>query len=397
MMRILSSLKRTLPAVYAVFHAELHRVKSDAGVLIFFILVPLAYPLLYAAIYTGEVVRDVPAVAVDADHTAASRDYLRRVDGSPDVKIVAHCADMEEARELLRRREAYGIIFVPENFSGNLAKGEQAYVNIFTDMSGLLYYKAMMLANTEVSLEMNAEIKVARAGNTTEMQDELTEHPIAYAEVSMYNPQGGFASFLIPAVLVLILQQTLLLGAALAAGTERDQNRELERLSLHPLRHGTLATVFGKTWAYMLVYIPVSAYVLGVVPRIFSLNQIGSPWDIACLTIPFLLATCFFSFVVARLFRRRESCMLVIVFTSVPLLFLSGVSWPAASIPTFWKYVSYIFPSTFGINGFIKINNMGASLTDVRPEMLALWLQTFYYLGLALFLTARYKRKPLKT
>nr|MBP5978555.1 ABC transporter permease [Bacteroides sp.]MBP6249099.1 ABC transporter permease [Bacteroides sp.] len=77
--------------------------------------------------------------------------------------------------------------------------------------------------------------------------------------------------------------------------------------------------------------------------------------------------------------RNRETCMLIFVFTSVPLLFISGVSWPGAAVPAFWKYFSYLFPSTFGINGFIRINNMGATLSDVAFEYKALWIQAGVY------------------
>ena len=67
------------------------------------------------------------------------------------------------------------------------------------------------------------------------------------------------------------------------------------------------------------------------------------------------------------------------VFTSVPLLFISGISWPGAAIPPFWKYFSYVFPSTFGINGFVRINNMGGTLSEVAFEYKALWLQAGFY------------------
>ncbi len=388
MMKKFASIRKSFAELYAVFFAELRRVKADSGILIFFLLVPLAYPLLYGSIYNEETVHEVPVVVVDADHTSRSRDYLRRVDASPDVKVVAQCSNMEDAKEMLRRREAYGVIFVPENFHHDLTRGKQVHVNIFADMSSLLYYKALLMANTAVSLQMNADIKVLRAGNTTAVQDAVTEHPISYAEVSLYNPQNGFAAFLIPAVLVLILQQTLLLGVAMAAGTERDPNRLLSSLRFTPSA-GTFSTLLGKASAHLLVYIPVTVYLLGVVPRIFRLNQIGNPWDIACFMLPFLLACAFFAQTVSALFRHRETCMLIIVFTSVPLLFLSGISWPGAAIPPFWKAVSYIFPSTFGVNGFVKINNMAAPLSALRPEVLMLWLQTFVYFLTASILTRR--------
>ena len=122
-----------------IFREELRNIFRDSGVLIFFILVPLAYPLLYSFIYTNEVVREVPVAVVDADRSATSRDYLRRTDATADIRIAAYCANMEEARELLKHREVYGIIYIPSDFTSRLSRGEQSYVSLFSDMSGMLY------------------------------------------------------------------------------------------------------------------------------------------------------------------------------------------------------------------------------------------------------------------
>ncbi len=362
-----------------IFREELRNIFRDSGVLIFFILVPLAYPLLYSFIYTNEVVREVPVAVVDADRSATSRDYLRRTDATADIRIAAYCANMEEARELLKHREVYGIIYIPSDFTSRLSRGEQSYVSLFSDMSGMLYYKAVLTSNTNVSLDMNARIKVARAGNTPQEQDKVTEHPIAYEEVSLYNPQNGFAAFLIPAVLMLILQQTLLLGVGISAGTAREHNAFRNLLPVSRHYTGLLRIVLGKSWAYLLVYIPISVYVLGVVPRLFRLNQIGAPQDIALFALPYLLACIFFAMTVSVLVRHRETCIMLIVFSSIPLLFLSGVSWPGSALPAFWKGFSYFFPSTFGVNGFLKINNMGGELTSVRTEWTVLWAQAIVY------------------
>lgn len=362
-----------------IFRHELRNIFRDEGVLIFFFLVPIAYPLLYAFIYTNEVVREVPVVVVDDCATPQSREYLRHIDATADVAVVARCRDMESARREIAARNAYGIVYMPRDFSRRLARGEQTEVSIFIDMSGMLYYKAVLTANTNVSLAMNARIKVKRAGNTTEAQDRVTEHPIAYEEISLYNPQNGFAAFLIPAVLILIIQQTLLLGVGISAGTAREHNRFRELLPVNRHYTGLLRIVLGKSWAYLLVYLPLSVYVLGVVPRLFSLNQIGNPWDMALFVVPYLLACIFFAMTVSVLVRQRETCIMLIVFSSVPLLFLSGVSWPGSAIAPFWKVVSGFFPSTFGINGYLKLDCMGAEPAAVRKEWIALWGQAVFY------------------
>ena len=138
--------------LFYIWKREFQTTFRDQGVLIFFILVPLGYPLLYSFIYDNEVVREVPAVVVDDSHSSLSREYLRKVDATPDVQIIAYCADMEEAKQMLKNRLAYGIIYIPSDFSDNIAKGKQTQVSIYCDMSGLLYYKSMLIANTAVSL-----------------------------------------------------------------------------------------------------------------------------------------------------------------------------------------------------------------------------------------------------
>lgn len=381
-MKDLTFKQKVAQGIYDLFYVwkqEFRTTFRDQGVLIFFVLVPIVYPLIYAFIYTNETIREVPAVVVDNSRSSLSRKYLRMVDASPEVDIVTYCADMEEAKLMLKGRKAYGIIYIPEHFSDDIARGKQTRVSLYCDMSGLLYYKSLLNTNTNVSLEMNADIKMERAGNTTNRQDEITVSPIEYEDVTLFNPTNGFAAFLIPAVLILIIQQTLLLGIGLSAGTARENNRFKDLVPINRHYNGTLRIVMGKGLSYFMVYALVAVYILCVVPRLFSLNQIAIPGVLTLFTLPYLVACIFFAMTASIAIRNRETCMLLFVFTSVPLLFLSGISWPGAAMPAFWKYFSYIFPSTFGINGYVRINSMGATLQEVSFEYRALWIQAGVY------------------
>ena len=133
-----------------IWYDELRLVLKDEGVLIFFVIVPLIYPLLYSWIYNNETVREVPACVVDENRSHMSRDFVRRVDATPDVKVVAWCANMQEAQDMVKRRVVYGIIRVPESFADDLARMRQTSIRIYVDMSGMLYYKALLLSCTNV-------------------------------------------------------------------------------------------------------------------------------------------------------------------------------------------------------------------------------------------------------
>lgn len=376
---LLHTIREGLAGLFHICREELKNTIKDQGVLIFFILVPIAYPLVYAFIYTNEVVREVPAAVVDTDRSTQSREFLRKVDATADVHIVSYCADMEEAKQLLKNGKVYGVIYIPESFSHDLAKGIQTHVSLYCDMSGMLYYKALLIASTDVSLHMGKEIQRQHLGNTTDRQDEISTTPISYQEVSLFNTQNGFASFLIPAVLILIIQQTLLLGVGLSAGTAREKNSFRHLVPFNREYQGTLRIVLGKSIAYLLVYAVVSAYILCAVPYMFSLIQLAEPATLLAFTLPYVLACIFFAMTCSVFIHHRESCMMIYVFTSVPLLFISGISWPGAAIPKFWEIISWIFPSTFGIRGFVGINSMGATLQEIQSDYFALWIQTGVY------------------
>ena len=127
----------------------------------------------------------------------------------------------------------------------------------------------------------------------------------------------------------------------------------------------------------------MGTYLLCAVPYMFNFISLVSWKSLMLFILPYLLACIFFSMTISALMRYRENVMLLVVFSSVPLLFMSGVSWPQSNIPSFWQGVSWLFPSTFGIRGFVRMNSMGATLEDISTEYHALWIQAVVYFVLA--------------
>lgn len=364
---------------FFIWKDELKNVFKDSGVMIFFFLVPFIYPLLYAFIYNNEVVHEAKMVVVDQSGSHLSREYIRKVDATADVKVVAVCANMEEARRMMDEKKAYGILYFPSEFSKNIHKGKQSTVSLYCDMSALLFYKAFLLATTEVSLEIGKEVRASNNPSSTEEQEQITVNPIPYESVALFNTQNGFASFLVPAILILVIQQTLILGIGMLGGTAREKNRFHNLVPVSRHFNGTLRIVFGKSLTYILLYVVVCIWVLAIVPKLFALPQVGDSWTILFFVLPYLFASIFLSMTLSGFMTSRESPMLVFVFTSVILLFISGVSWPKEAIPPFWKAVGYLFPSTPGIQGFIRINTSGATLNEVAHEYHTLWIQAGVY------------------
>ena len=370
---------------------ELRSTLSDIGVLVFFVIVPLLYPLLYAYLYSREVVHEVPVVVVDECRSATSREFLRKCDATADLKIISYCSDMEEARNLMQRHKAYGVIHIPAEFERTLSEGRQATINLYCNMSGLLYYKAMLSGCTIVSLKMNRDIQMQRLSGLSDWEKDVMTMPIENEYITMFNPVNGFQSFLIPAVLILVLQQTLVLGVAMLAGTEAERRRSGALVLGHEYDN-PMTVLAGKGLAYLLVYGFTATYVLCFVPWLFNMPQLWQLPTLVAFVVPFLLASIFFAMCISFFVRDRESCFLLFVFVSVPLIFMSGISWPTSNMPSFWKFLAQLFPSTHGVNGFARINTSGALLQDVRNESISLWVLTGVYFMLSLFIYERMYR-----
>lgn len=382
-MSIFHDLKTKVSDACYIWVQEMRQVFRDEGVLIFFIIVPLAYPLLYSWIYNNEVVRDVPVVVVDQSHSSLSRQFIRQCDASPDVKVAYYADDLDEAKSLVSRQLAKGVYLIPSEFATNINRMQQAVVSVYCDMSLMLTYKALYMTAQAVSQSMGAEIQTKLSGHYTDREDAIQVQPLDYESVPLYNPGGGYGSFILPAVLILILQQTLVLGIGMAAGTARERNRYHDLIPIDRHYQSVSSILGGKALAYFMIYMIMAVYLTMCVPRFFSFPMLASWQSLAKVLLPYTLACIFFGMTVSCLVRYRENVMLIMVFVSLPLLFLTGVSWPQSAIPGVWQGVSWLFPSTFGVRAYVRLNSMGASLSDVALEVRLLWIQAAAYFGMA--------------
>lgn len=371
---------------------EMRDMFKDEGALLFVILLPLAYPLLYSWIYNNEVVREVPVAVVDNSHSQTSREFVRHVDASPDVRVAAWSNNLEEASRLVARQEVYGIILLPEDFDRQLGRMQQAHVSVYCNMGLMLTYKAIFQTCSAVAADMNSHIQIALSGNPTTREDQLTTHPMQVSDVPIFNNTGGYGNFILPGVLVLIIQQVMLLGIGIAYGTSYEKRRFSRLTPMYERRFGLARIMIGRTMGFFVLFLLIAAWVLLAVPRMFHFVQMLHFSDFLLFVVPYLLACVFFATTFSFFIRQRENVMLLVVFTSVPFLFMSGVSWPKSNIPEVWQWVSWLFPSTFGIQGFIKMNTLGGVFGDIIPEIKGLWIQTVIY-GVFATLVTRWQVK----
>jgi|ERR1035437_148731 ABC-2 type transport system permease protein len=377
--KFISILKDTLN----VLKIEFRTLFKDRGVVIMLVLAPLAYPILYCSLYKNETLIDVPIAAVDCSRSQESRELLRHIDATQNVEIESRFNTLAEAKEAYNDKKVHGVVYIPADFSKKLAIGEQTTVSIYCDISSFMYYRIINQACSNCVLAMSNQVQIERLNTygITGQAATIISSPIPYNGVILYNEGAGFASFLMPAILILIIFQTLFLGIGMIAGTSRGENRFHVLVSSSVHRGGTIRVIIGKSICYFVLYAAWSFFILSITPRLFNLPHIGIPADVMMLMVPFLLATIFFSMSVSVFLPHRETGMVVFMFMTLILLFLSGVSWPQSNINGFWRAFAWIFPSTSGVQAYIKINTLGADLHHVSFEYFSLWIQSIVYFG----------------
>ena len=358
------------------------------------------YGLLYNYMYAPNLVRKAPVAVVDLSHSALSREYVRWLDAAPQTSVYAQTPDILEAREWMKKGEVTGILYIPSDFETHVARDETSVFTLYAATDAFLNFKGLQEASSRVMLAVNDAHR--RAGTVfLPPQGLLTvasSTPVNVSGTALYNYTEGYGSYLIPAVMIVIIFQTMLMVIAMLTGEEAEQRRE----GIHSMRARSLkdmlCIVSGRTFVYVMLYVVFSMFLLGLLPHIFSIPNIGSGWDIVTMMIPFLLATSFFALAVSRWFTDSEAPLLMIAFFSVGYIFLSGVSYPLELMPWYWQAAHYVFPVAPAVLAFVKLNSMGGSLADIWPQMLTLWIQVIIYGAWAVYTTRRvYKRSNIKT
>ena len=354
------------------------------------------YGLLYNYMYSPNVLREVPVAIVDESRTPLSRHYIRLLDATPQVRVQGVVNDRMEARERMKKGEVSGIVFLPDDFEAKVGRGEEAVFISYNTAITFLYYAALKEASTGAMLALNDEVRPGQVVflDANVVQPVINTRSMEVQGIALYNGNGGYATYLIPAVLMVILFQTMLMVISMRCGMEYEQRM----LPLFQVVNGTsswraaISIVIGKSVGYGGFYAMFTIFLLGFLPLVFHLPHLASPLLLVQLMIPYLFATAFFGLSCSPFFKDSDAPLLLIAFFSVGLLFLSGISWPLELMPWPWRLLHCLLPAPVGVLAFVKANSMGADITDISREMMLLWGQCAVYFFLACFVYKRVKQ-----
>ena len=377
-MNIRRFLSRSLRETAVVMRNELRSLLTDEGVMLVLLFAIFIYANLYGLAYGNQVLRNVPIGVIDQSRTGSSRALVAQLDAGPNCYVAYRPADMEEARRLFFDRAIYGIVCIPEDFERNLMGGRQATVPIYCDGSYFLMYRQVFQEVVATLGYTGAAVELQRlvAQGINLPQARAVTQPVIYQAHTLFNPYLGYGTFVMPAIIILIIQQTLLIGIGMIGGTWREYGLYAKLIPRPETKLSALLTVLGKAFTYLTVCGVTTTYILTLHYHLYGYPMNGRPLTVVALIVPYMLACIMLGITLSTLFRRRENSLLWLLWSSLLLLLLSGVSYPAEVIPAPLAALGQLFPSSHAINAFIRVQDMGADTRDILPEIGALWCMT---------------------
>ncbi|WP_394251241.1 ABC transporter permease [Vibrio profundi] len=328
------------------------------------------YSFLYPLPYANQVSQELPIAIVNLDNSQTSYQLERMVDATPQITVTNRLHSIADAKDQLLAQDIGGFLVIPEHFYKDLLLGKSPTLSYAGDASYFLVYGTVVEGLAKAGGTLAAQVKVSHI---------LAEgSPLAFAQNQYnsfsanmkptFNSRMGYVDYVVPAVFVLILQQTLIMAAGLIGGTQKSTQGywvNTPKFTLLAIRILVLTALY-----YLL-----AMYYFGASFEMHGINKLASIDTLLTLLLPFLVASCLIGIILGELLPRRELVTVVVLVSSMPLIFLAGFIWPVEMIPAPLVTLSSFFPSTPAIQAFLSTNQMGAAWSDVIGLWGTMWLQ----------------------
>ncbi|MGD8112184.1 ABC transporter permease [Vibrio sp. TRT 17S01] len=369
-------------SLFELLKAELKTLLTNPVVVLTVFGGVVFYSFLYPLPYSQQTPTEQRVSVVNLDNSQQSYQLERMVDATQQVKVVRRDHSLAQAKAAFLNGEISGVLVIPEHFYKDLLLGKSPTLSYAGDASYFLVYGTIVEGLAHAGGTLAAKATVSRLMINGEPLSLASEQytPVKLNMKPTFNPEMGYVDYVVPAVFVLILQQTLAMAAGLIVGTQKHGNGYWNRVSPTAL--------FGvRVFVLVGIYYLLSMYYFGSSFSFHGIRTLGKPSELLTLLLPFLLTSSFIGIWLGAITPRRELVTLVVLISSMPLVFSAGFIWPVEAIPTAIVFLSKLFPSTPAIQSFLGLNQMGASWQQIAENWYLLWVQVLFwgvlaYLGL---------------
>lgn len=337
------------------------------------------YSFLYPLPYANQIPREQRIVVANLDGSQLSRRLERMVDATPQVHIVKRTYSVEEARRIFMEQSMAGVLVIPEHFSKDLRLGRQPTLSYGGDASYFLIYGTVLEGLAAAGETLAAQVKIKRmvsSGQALALAEQQYT-AIGLNLRSVFNPTGGYVNYVIPGVFILILHQTLIIAAGIIGGCQNEKNTGGTRGYWHDA--APLQLLIARSSIFSVVYWLLCMYYLGFSFSFYDVPRAAGFAELNLIILPFLLGASFLGICLGLILPRRELATLLVLLSSMPLIFASGFIWPTEAVPQLLTSLMQYIPVVPAIKMFVGLNQMGGTFSSLQSHWNQMWLCVLLY------------------
>ena len=360
-----------LDRIVAVMVKEVRQLGRDRLTFGMIVGIPLMQMLLFGYAINFDV-RDLRAAVVDEARTSLSREYVAALEASGVVRFLAPSGGVPELRRRMNAGEISIGVHIPPDFERRALDRFRPAAQLLVDGSEPMV-DSVARGLTAVPLPRRDGL-YASAAPLLELRTE-------------YNPERRTAVQIVPALIGVILNMTMMIFTAAAVVRERERGN-LELLITTPIRSGELMA--GKLLPYVGIGLVQVTLVLTVGSQLFDVPVNGRLLDLYLAALLFIAATLTLGLVISTLARTQFQAFQLAFFIMLPSILLSGFMFPFDGMPKPAQWLAQVLPLTH-VNELVRgIVLRGAPLAELaRP---ALKLLAFLVVALAIA-TLRFRKR----
>lgn len=370
-MSILSLIRRELA------NAFLH----DARRAIFLFGAATAYLILFGILYYPGVVKEIPTVVCDEEHTAYSRLLTRQVDDDERLGLVRVVADEGEARDMLRRKEVYAAVIIPADFSHDILNGRSAKVLFMLNGANIITTNIATTAGNDIVNTFNTHFAARQAALRTSGDEQMLKKRISPVETTLRvlnNPTQSYMMFFVTGLAMAAMQQGFFL--AIGAAVQCDfRNPELKGTSKGKL----LVVKVGVYWVLSIL----SFGLVCVLARLLGIPDRASIQSLGLLAGAFSFAAISLGLFASSIFHNELQFVRASIMYTVPAFIFGGYTWPLEAMDPVTQVVAQAFPMAWMSNAVRELFLSG-HLATLSHNLTALTVMgiIFFSLGSWIFL-----------
>ena len=381
--------------IIQIAKGQFRRIFKDGGTILIMCIAVFLYGIFYMFPFSNHIVQDVPIAVVDQDNSSMSRQLIRNLNSNQLIKVADRPTTLVEAKESYYRNKINGSIIIPKDFEQDVKRGKSVKVTAYEDSTYLIVYKQIAAGIIQTVGDFSNKIEIAtlmKLGLSKDMAIHV-KSPFELVDMPLYNPIGSYQNYIVPLICLLILQQTMLIGSGMLGATIKEQingvkiwaNGQIVNYKadkVNEISDNPIEIVLGKAFAYVSLYFIYALMFMYLFPTLLVYKMTFNP-SMFLILIPFLFCVAFLGQALVGLYTNRENSLMILIITSVPMIFEPGFVWPKESLPFLIKFIGFFVPTTPTSVGLVGINQMGASFCMVQSSFWHLLFLTVLYFGCA--------------